>query len=59
MLLYRCYFFGKEFRIVALRDFEADSGQEAIDSARTLALKHKALSFELWEASRYIHGEDC
>jgi hypothetical protein len=30
---------------------------EAIARARTLALEHKAHRFEVWEATRYIHGE--
>jgi len=59
MLRYRCYFLGAELRVLAMRDFEAESGEEAIAMARTLALEHKADRFELWEATRYLHGEKC
>jgi hypothetical protein len=54
---YRCYLLDRECRIFERGDFEANSDMEAIARARTLALEHKAHRFEVWEATRYIHGE--
>jgi hypothetical protein len=54
---YRCYLLDQGGRIFERRDFEANSDTEAIARSRTLALEHKAHSFELWEATRYVHGE--
>ena len=59
LLRYRCYFLGKESGILASRDFQTESDTEALATARTLAAEHKAHSFELWEAARYLHGEVC
>ena len=56
---YRCYLRDRDCRIFERCDFQADSDTEAIAQARTLALEHKARSFELWEAARYIHGAGC
>jgi hypothetical protein len=59
MLGYRCYCIGADSRILAMRDFYADSNVEALAMARTLALDTSSHSFELWEGSHFIHGEDC
>ncbi len=60
MARYRCYFLGIESRILALREFKTESDNDALTTARTLALGHQATrSFELWEATRYIRGEDA
>jgi hypothetical protein len=59
MVGYRCYFLGNESRILARRDFYADSDTEALTTARALSSESKPRGFELWEGKRYIHGEDC
>jgi hypothetical protein len=41
----------------AMQDFQAQSSVEAIAAARKLALEQKAKGFELWESTRYLHGE--
>jgi|SwirhisoilCB3_FD_contig_51_2726534_length_334_multi_2_in_0_out_0_1 hypothetical protein len=59
MLGYRCYFLGKESRILARQDFYADSDTEALTTARSLVLEKKPYGgFELWEGIRYLHSED-
>lgn len=58
MLGYRCYFLGKEARILARRDFYADGDAEALTTARTMSTEKRPHGFELWEGKRYIHGED-
>ena len=56
---YRCYLLDEESRIFERQDFEADSDAEAIAIARTFAWEHKPRRFEVWEGTRYFHGEDC
>jgi hypothetical protein len=57
--MYRCYFLDEESRIFERQDFEANSDAEAIAIARTFAWEHKPRRFEVWEGTRYFHGEDC
>jgi hypothetical protein len=59
MVRYRCYFFEDQVRVLATRDFFAGNGDEAIATARKLTLEQKARSYELWEGTRYFHGERC
>ena len=57
--MYRCYFLDEESRIFERQDFEANSDAEAIAIARTFSWEHKPRRFEIWEGTRYLHGEDC
>ena len=57
--MYRCYFLDEESRIFERQDFQAISDVEAIGVARAFAWEHKARRFEVWEGTRYVHGEDC
>jgi hypothetical protein len=64
MFGYQCYFLSRESqiresRILALRNFHANSYPEALATARTLSLEQNPCSFELWQGIRYLHGEGC
>jgi hypothetical protein len=56
---YRCYFLGPDGRIVARREFRAESDNDALTTARglysELAVRH---GFELWENKRHVHREE-
>ena len=54
---YRCFFFTRDRKISGSRDIHASSDAEAIAAAKALAVEHNAPAFELWEGTRYLHGE--
>jgi hypothetical protein len=57
MLRYRCYLIGEKNRVLGMQEFRAQSGDEAIGIARKFTLEQRARSYELWERTRYFHGE--
>jgi len=58
---YRFYFLGQNCRIVASREYEADSDAAAVEIAWSIyklaSVPH--YGFELWQDKRLVHTEGC
>lgn len=51
---YRVYRLNAEHHIVAFRDIEAGSGEEALSKAQSLAEEEQWTGFEVWQCERLL-----
>jgi hypothetical protein len=55
---YRVYFLGRDNRIEAREEFEAEGDQEAVTKARLLfGYQAHSSGFEVWRLDRRVHQE--
>lgn len=57
MAHYRCYFLGRNGRIVQAEDIEAEAASEALQFCRGLCVTSGFFSLELWQAGVRLHKE--